>query len=93
MDAATQSSAQRALGSEDGPNESGLLSSACVLDILRLILAGSPLTELLTVIVRLVESRDDGTLCTIWLPDDDGKQLHCAVTPSLPGLSPTRGPC
>jgi formate hydrogenlyase transcriptional activator len=26
-------------------------------------------------------------LCTIWLPDKDGKRLHCAVSPSLPGFA------
>jgi formate hydrogenlyase transcriptional activator len=24
--------------------------------------------------------------CTIWLPDEDGKELHCAAAPSLPGF-------
>jgi len=67
-------------------NEPGLFSSESVLDILRLILAGAPLAEVLTIIAQLVESRGDGTLCTIWLPDDDGRQLRCAVAPSLPGF-------
>jgi formate hydrogenlyase transcriptional activator len=40
----------------------------------------------LTIIAQLVESPGDGTLCTIWLPHDDGKQLHCAAAPSLPGF-------
>jgi formate hydrogenlyase transcriptional activator len=65
---------------------SGLLSSESVLNILRLILAGAPLAEVLTIIAQLVESRGDGTLCTIWLPHEDGKQLYCAVAPSLPGF-------
>src|SRR5258708_3448265 len=25
--------------------------------------------------------------CTIWLPDEDGKELHCAAAPGLPGFS------
>jgi formate hydrogenlyase transcriptional activator len=67
-------------------NESALFSSERVLNILKLILAGSPLSEVLTIIARLVESRGDGTLCTIWLPTDGGNQLYCAAAPSLPGF-------
>jgi formate hydrogenlyase transcriptional activator len=68
-------------------DEGALFSSESVLDILRLIFAGSPLSEVLAIIAQLVESRGDGTLCTIWLPDSDGKQLHCAAAPGLPGFS------
>jgi formate hydrogenlyase transcriptional activator len=75
-----------ALNTKDNLNELGLFSSESVLNILQLILAGSPLPKVLTIIAQLVESRGDGTLCTIWLPDDDGKQLHCAAAPSLPGF-------
>jgi formate hydrogenlyase transcriptional activator len=63
------------------------MESESVLNILKLILAGSPLSEVLAIIARLVESQGNGTLCTIWLPDDDGRQLHCAAAPSLPGFS------
>jgi formate hydrogenlyase transcriptional activator len=69
-----------------GRDESTLFSSESVLNILELILAGSQLSEVLTIIVQLVESRDDGTLCTIWLPDAEGAHLYCAVAPSLPGF-------
>jgi formate hydrogenlyase transcriptional activator len=85
MESATQSP-QPASSTENALHESGLFSSEAVLNILKLILAGSPLPEVLTIIAQLVESRGDGTLCTIWLPDDDGKQLHCAAAPSLPGF-------
>jgi formate hydrogenlyase transcriptional activator len=34
----------------------------------------------------LVESQAEGMSCTIWLPDEDGKELHCAAAPSLPGF-------
>jgi formate hydrogenlyase transcriptional activator len=66
--------------------QSGLFSSESVLRILRLILAGAPLEEVLTIIAQLVESRGDGTLCTIWLPSDYERQLYCAAAPSLPGF-------
>jgi formate hydrogenlyase transcriptional activator len=74
------------LSIKDAQNESGLVSSESVLNILRLTLAGAPLVEVLTIIAQLVESRGDGTLCTIWLPNDDGRQLYCAAAPSLPGF-------
>ncbi len=67
------------------------MENETVLNILKLIFAGSPLSEVLTVIARLVESQGAGTLCTIWLPDEDGKQLACAAAPSLPGFSASVG--
>jgi formate hydrogenlyase transcriptional activator len=72
---------------EPTESQSALFSSERVLNILQLILAGSPLVEVLTVIARLVESRGEGTICTIWLPDESGGQLSCAAAPSLPGFS------
>ena len=63
-----------------------------VLNLLKLILAGSPLSEVLTIIAQLVESQGNGTLCTIWLPDEDGTKLLCAAAPSLPGFSESFGP-
>jgi formate hydrogenlyase transcriptional activator len=82
MKSATQSPAH---------NESGFFSSESVLDILKLILAGSELSEVLTIIARLVESLGNGTLCTIWLPDADGKHLHCVAAPSLSGFAASVG--
>jgi formate hydrogenlyase transcriptional activator len=64
----------------------GFFASESVLNILESILAGSELSEVLTAIARLVESQGDGTLCTIWLPDADAKQLYCVAAPSLPGF-------
>lgn len=81
-----QSSAYLALSKEKAQDESGLFSSESVLNILQLILAGAPLAEVLTIIAQLVESRGDGTLCTIWLPDEDERTLHCAAAPGLPGF-------
>ena len=67
-------------------NDTGFLSAESVVDIPKLILAGSELSEVLTVIARLVESRREGLFCTIWLPEEDGKYLYCAAAPSLPGF-------
>ena len=71
---------------ERGQNESGLFSSESVLNILKLILAGSELSEVLAIIARLVESQGNDMFCTIWLPDTDGRYLYCAAAPSLPGF-------
>src|SRR5271169_2989785 len=76
---------------EQAQNESGFFSSESVLNILKLILAGSELSEVLTIIARSVESQGDGMLCTIWLPDADGKQLYCAAAPGLPGFAANVG--
>jgi formate hydrogenlyase transcriptional activator len=87
MEKATQSPARVPSKVEPAQNELGLFSSESVLNILKLIFAGSPLPEVLTIIARLVESHRKGTLCTIWLPDEDGKHVHWAAAPSLPGFS------
>ena len=87
MERAIQSPAE--VLSRDGPSkhESGLFSTESVLNLQKLIFAGSPLSEVLTNIAQLVESQAEGMFCTIWLPDEDGKELHCAAAPSLPGFS------
>jgi formate hydrogenlyase transcriptional activator len=67
-------------------HELGLFSTESVLNLQKLIFAGSPLSEVLANIAQLVESQAEGMSCTIWLPDEDGKELHCAAAPSLPGF-------
>ena len=91
MESATQPPPEPGVSTNDAQSTPGLLSSQSVLNILRLILAGAPLADVLTIIARLVESQGDGTLCTIWLPHDDGKQLFCAAAPSLPGFIASAG--
>jgi formate hydrogenlyase transcriptional activator len=92
METAIQPPAQLLSRVEGAQNESGLFSSESVLKLQKLIFAGSPLSEVLAMIAQLVESQAEGMLCTIWLPDEDGKQLHCAAAPSLPGFSAQVGP-
>ncbi len=87
METVRQSPTQIRPRVEPTQDESGLFSSESVLNILKLIFAGSPLSEVLTIIARLVESQGEGLFCTIWLPDEDGRYLHCAAAPSLPGFS------
>jgi formate hydrogenlyase transcriptional activator len=87
MERTTQSPADVLPKVEPTQNEPGLFSSEAVLNILKLIFAGSPLPEVLTIIARLVESQGEGIFCTIWLPDEDGEHLHCGAAPSLPGFS------
>ena len=86
MESVTPANSKLNLGTKDAQNEPGLFSSESVLNILRLILAGAPLVEVLTIIAQLVESSGDGTLCTIWLPHEDGKQLYCGAAPGIPGF-------
>ena len=77
----------RVLSRETAPEqELGLFSTESVLSLQRLIFAGSPLSDVLANIAQLVESQAEGMSCTIWLPDEDGKELHCAAAPSLPGF-------
>jgi formate hydrogenlyase transcriptional activator len=87
MERAIQSPTKVSL--RDGPSEpvSELFSTESVLNLQKLIFAGSPLSEVLARIAQLVESQAKGMFCTIWLPDEDGKELHCAAAPSLPGFS------
>src|SRR6185437_9126133 len=86
MESVTQYRSKLVSTTKDAHNEIGSFSSESVLNTLRLILAGAPLAEVLTMIAQLVESLDDGTLCTIWLPHEDGQQLYCVAAPSLPGF-------
>ncbi len=86
MEKAAQCAAQVPSPGELAKDESGLFSIESVLKLQKLIFAGSPLSEVLTNIAQLVESQAQGMSCTIWLPDEDGKELYCAAAPSLPGF-------
>ena len=59
--------------SRDAPpeHELGLFSTESVLNLQKLIFAGSPLSEVLANIAQLVESQAEGMSSTIWLPDED----------------------
>ena len=92
MNSATQSPEQDLPSIVRAQRDSSFFSSESVLDILKLILAGSELSEVLEIIARLVESQGDGMLCTIWLPDADEKHLRCVAAPSLPGFAAHVGP-
>jgi len=87
MERAVQSPVEGLSRGGPGKDESGLFSIESVLKLQKLIFAGSPLSEVLTNIAQLVESQAEGTFCTIWLPDEDGKELYCVAAPSLPGFS------
>lgn len=63
-----------------------------IFEILKSILSGSSLSEVLTIIAQVVESQGNGTLCTISLPNDVGTQLLCAAAPSLSGFGADLGP-
>jgi formate hydrogenlyase transcriptional activator len=86
MERAIQFPARVPSREESSKPESGLFSTESVLNLEKLIFAGSPLSEVLTNIAQLVESQSEGMSCTIWLPDKDGKELYCAAAPSLAGF-------
>ena len=84
---ATQSPSTQALSRvQPAQSESGLFSGESVLNILKLIFAGAPLPEVLTIIAQLVEAQGKGMFCTIWLLDKEGRYVRCATAPSLPGF-------
>jgi formate hydrogenlyase transcriptional activator len=87
MESAIQSPANVLSRDSVAEDVSKLFSSEAVLNLQKLIFAGSPLPEVLAIIARLVESQANGMFCTIWLPDDDENELHCVAAPSLPGFS------
>ena len=70
---------------ERAQDEPGFFSSESVLEVLKLILAGSPLSEVLAVIAELVESQGGGMLCTTWPPDGD-ESTSWAAAPSSPRI-------
>src|SRR5580692_8668384 len=86
MDRAAHSTGEDLSPSAPAKCGSGLFSTEAVLDLQKLIFAGSPLSEVLTNIAQLVESRAEGMSCTIWLPDEAGKELYCAAAPNLAGF-------
>src|SRR5262249_44637848 len=92
MDRAPRSLLEFPSKDECAQSQAEQFSSESVLDILKLIFAGSPLSETLTIVARLVESQGNDCFCTIWLPNEDGKQLNCVAAPSLPGFSAQVGP-
>jgi two-component system cell cycle sensor histidine kinase/response regulator CckA len=53
--------------------------------ILEMIALGAPLDDILTNLMRLIESQGHGMLCSILLLDDDGVHVQGGVAPSLPG--------
>jgi formate hydrogenlyase transcriptional activator len=87
MERAIQFPAKVHISDRPSEHKLGLFSIESVLNLEKLIFAGSPLAEVLKVIARLVESQGESMFCTIWLPDEDGKHLDCVAAPSLPGFS------
>src|SRR6201988_1897524 len=87
METKAQSPAGVALRRGPDEGESGLLSIESVLKLQKSIFAGRPLAEVLTNIAQLVEAQAEGMSCTIWLPDEEGRELHCVAAPGLPEFS------
>src|SRR5467141_3608501 len=60
------------------------LASEDILEILRMILAGASLKEVLTSVARVVESHREGMLCSVWLLDPDRVHMRAIAAPTLP---------
>ena len=67
----------------DGTLAKGLASED-ILEILRMILAGASLKEVLTSVARVVESHREGMLCSVWLLDQDRVHMRAIAAPTLP---------
>jgi PAS domain S-box-containing protein len=52
--------------------------------VLEMIATGSPLPDVLSSLVRLVEAHSDGMLCTILLLEEDGVTIRHGAAPSFP---------
>jgi formate hydrogenlyase transcriptional activator len=70
--------------SRKSPALAQTLSAEAVLDALKMILMGAPLSEVLTSVTRLMEAHSEGMLCSIFLLDKDGLHLRYAAAPNLP---------
>jgi formate hydrogenlyase transcriptional activator len=70
--------------SQTSSSLSQTLSRESILDSLKLILAGAELSDVLTTVSRLIETQSPGTLCSIFLLEEDGLHLRYAAAPNLP---------
>ena len=52
--------------------------------VLELIVAGAPISDVMTALARAAESQAEGFACTVMLLDDDGAHLRVGAAPSLP---------
>ena len=79
------------------------LSAEALLDSLKMILEDMSLADVLTSIVRLIESHSKGMLCSIFMVAQDGLHMRYAAAPNLPEtyrlatdgtvIGPGHGPC
>ena len=86
MASAEHGSHQAARSADPQPNGTLAkdLASEDILEILRMILAGASLKEVLTSVARVVESHREGMLCSIWLLDQDRVHMRAIAAPTLP---------
>jgi len=62
----------------------GGLASETILEILRMILAGTSLKDVLTSVARVVEAQREGMLCSVSLLDPDRIHMRAIAAPTLP---------
>jgi formate hydrogenlyase transcriptional activator len=66
------------------PSPAQGLSSEAVLDALKMILIGAPLSDVLRSVALLIEAHTEGAVCSIFLLDEDGQHLRYAAAPQMP---------
>jgi formate hydrogenlyase transcriptional activator len=86
MNKSSASGSQAATRAATSKSDGAAFSTEPLLNILELIFAGAPLRDVLASIAQLIESQVEGMLCTIWLPDEDGKHVRCAAAPGIPNF-------
>src|SRR5882757_5857914 len=74
----------RATDPQPGGTLAKELASEDILEILKMILAGASLKEVLTSVARVVESHREGMLCSVWLLDQDRVHMRAIAAPTLP---------
>ena len=86
MNKSSPFASQAMMKAEPSKSDGAAFSTEPLLNILELIFAGAPLQDVLASIAQLIESQVEGMLCTIWLPDEDGKHVRCAAAPGIPNF-------
>jgi GAF domain-containing protein len=80
-----------------------LVTPRTILDSLTLILSDAPLNDVLKTVAQVIESQNEGLLCSVLLVQDDGLHLRYGAKPDLPqaylsltdgmSIGPNEGSC
>src|ERR1700716_113944 len=78
---ATASPNRQALPTSPSPTQT--LADDGVFDVLKMILIGAPLNDILRNVALLIEAHTEGAVCSIFLLDEDGQHLRYAADPKM----------